>query len=206
MKQQARYRVIFFRLIVTLVIVIIGWTALTLWVERKGPARYWHFSGSNSTMKVLVVFDPDPIYNLDEQVCLSIAKGIAGNRIDATVATVRRAEEMDASGFDGFVLCANTYNWAPDWSITQFAKSTTVMKHRPVMAITLGSGSTQRSQRVFHELLSQQGYALIGSRTLWLMRPNDEARMKESNIDVAKSIAYRTGIQLADSIRKFYNQ
>jgi len=190
-------------MLVTCIIIAVGWIALTLWVERRGPARLWHFSATKPVKNILIVFDPDPIYNLDEQVCLSMGKALAEENIDVTIATVRKTEEIDVASFDGFVLCANTYNWTPDWSITNFVKATAALKYKPVIAITLGSGSTEHARQVFNKVILQQDALLIDSRTLWLMRPNDESRMKENNVAVARSIAHRTGIQLADSIKLF---
>jgi hypothetical protein len=52
---------------VTAVIVAIAWTILTFYVEWKGPSKQWDVGHSNGK-KVLIVFDPDPFYNLDEKV------------------------------------------------------------------------------------------------------------------------------------------
>ena len=38
---------------------------------------------------------------------------------------------------------------------------------------------------------------LLDSRPLWLMKPNDESRAKESNVTVAVSMAYSWGAEIA---------
>ncbi|MFZ9004266.1 MAG: hypothetical protein ACO20F_06720 [Robiginitalea sp.] len=54
------------------------------------------------------------------------------------------------------------------------------------MAITLGSGSTERSSRLLEELLKARRAELRASRTLWLLRPNEESRLEDSNVRVAR--------------------
>ena len=61
---------------IALGIIAVAWTALTFYVEKKGPAKRWRV-GNDSEQKVLIVFDPDPFYNLDEKVCMSFANALA---------------------------------------------------------------------------------------------------------------------------------
>jgi hypothetical protein len=68
-----------------------------------------------------------------------------------------------------------------------------------VVAITLGCGSTQRSQRLLDELIRQKGANLIFSEVIWLMKPNDEARTKESNVGVALDKAAALGVQISQT-------
>ena len=75
-------------LVLSVCIIGVGWLVLTLWVERQGPAKTWHVSNETATKKVLIIFDPDPIYNLDEQVCLSLGKGLMQGQMDVTIETV----------------------------------------------------------------------------------------------------------------------
>lgn len=187
-------------ILITLSIIITFWTLLTYYVEQPGPAKAWYLDSTYHAKKILIVFDPDPIYNLDEQVCLSFGKGLVNKNIGVTVVTVAAVDQINLNSFDGYVLCANTYNWSPDWAIVNLVESSNFIKAKPVIAITLGSGSTQQSQSAFENILVEQGGILIHSTSMWLMRPNDEERMEYDNVEVAKSIAYQKGMQLADSI------
>ncbi len=54
-----------------------GWTALTLWAERAGPKRSWQLGNQAAKKRALIVYDPDPFYNLDEQVCRSFGQALA---------------------------------------------------------------------------------------------------------------------------------
>jgi hypothetical protein len=51
--------------IAALILVIAGWTALTLYVETTGSSKQWVFESVNAKKTALVIFDPDPFYNLD---------------------------------------------------------------------------------------------------------------------------------------------
>jgi hypothetical protein len=94
-----------FALIAIIAIILVAWTMLTLYVERNGPANRWQVSKSDGKT-ALVVFDPDPFYNLDERVCLSFSKALAEKNFSVTVMTVSAAEETEQRKFDLFVfLC-----------------------------------------------------------------------------------------------------
>ena len=166
-------------------VIAVIWVGLTLWVEMDGPAKSWQVGEEQWTRSALLVYDPDPIYDLDRQVCQAFAEGLAEQGIRSTVATVAAAEEMELAPPDMFVLCANTYNWRPDRSIAHYVQRTASLKGASVVAMTLGSGSTEASQRAFEERIRAVGARIIASRSSWLMRPNDEARLEEGNVAVA---------------------
>jgi hypothetical protein len=39
-------------------LLVLAWTLLTLFVQKKGPSKSWHFFNAGSK-KALIVFDPD---------------------------------------------------------------------------------------------------------------------------------------------------
>lgn len=183
-----------------LFLVIAGWTLLTIYVERKGPVKQWTL-GESGGKKVLIVFDPDPFYNLDEQVCKSMGNALADRKMNVEIATVAAAEYINPeSAYEVIVYCANTYNWRPDWAITSFIQNHSELhRKRSVVAITLGAGSTQASKKHFEDVITNSGGQLLKSHTLWLWRPNDKKRMKDSNIQVAVEQAYNWGKDIAVS-------
>ena len=169
-------------------VIAVIWIALTVWVEMEGPALKWQVGNEGSTRSALIVYDPDPIYDLDRQVCQAFAEGLATQGIRSTIATVAAARDLQEKP-DLFVLCANTYNWRPDRALVGYIADPPGLKGAHVVAITLGSGSTEASQRAFEKRLRDAGAMVIASRSFWLMRPNDEARTQESNEDVAVELA-----------------
>ena len=86
--------------------------------EDKKPKT---IGDENATKKALIIYNPDPLYNLDEQVCKSFAEGLGKHGFSSKVATVRLAPQ-ESETYDLYVFCANTYNWAPDWLVTKYIK------------------------------------------------------------------------------------
>jgi hypothetical protein len=182
----------------TLLLISIGWTALTLWAESKGAASNIKFGGNSNGRRALVVYDPDPFYNLDQQVCEAFGKTLAENGWNVTVATVAGLNKQPSDSVDLYVLCANTYNWSPDWSVGNFIKNELPNK-KDVVAITLGAGTTGRSKRILESLIKDKGGKLIDSRTFWLWRPNDES--SKSNITVATNLTKAWANELANRVK-----
>jgi len=169
------------------VTIIAVWTVLTLWVQYSGKQNVQYVQAENEIKKALIIYNPDPIYNLDEQVCQSFAQGLRDHNISSKIATVKSVDQNDH--FDLYVFCVNTYNWTPDWQLTNFIKSHPALKDKKVTAITVGAGATMRAQRKLEWHLKDKGADLLGSEMYWLLKPNDDSRMKEKNTEVAKDQA-----------------
>jgi hypothetical protein len=185
----------------TMTAIIAGWCVLTIVVERTGPSQSWNFGDINSTEKVILVYDPDPFFNLDEQVCKEFGKVLSENGISARVVTVAAAREITLSSFNMYIFCANTYNWGPDLAVSNYIKEQKSLNNKPVIAITLGSGSTTLSQERLEQLIVSQGGKIMDSRSIWLLRPNDENKSEESNIRVALSKTRTWATSMAQEIR-----
>jgi len=180
-------------LLVLVAVIVLLWGGLTLWVQQEGSAFYSTFGEPESARHALIVFDPDPFYNLDEQVCEGFAKGLAeSGKWQVQVASVARARSLRPE-VDLYVLCANTYNWAPDQALTYYIEEELDLADKEVVALTVGSGSTARAQRLLEEQLQEKGAAVLASEAYWLMRPNDEERMEEENVVVAVDRAKTLG-------------
>ena len=186
----------------TTIIIVGAWTALTFYVEFAGPSKEWNV-GNPGGKKVLIVFDPDPFYNLDEKVCLSFAKALAGKNMSVKIMTVAAAEQIDQTNFQAFVYCANTYNWRPDWAITNYVKNHPVRENQIIVAVTLGAGSTASSQKKFEGAIQASGGNLMNSYSLWLWRPNDETKIEKPNVEVAEKMAYEWGIEMGNRLPNF---
>ena len=122
---------------------------------------------------MLIVYDPDPFYNLDEQVCRAFGQALADKGMQVTVATVQAVRELPEQVPDSYVFCANTYNWAPDRAVRTYIEQQRNLSGKPVVAITVGGGGTGNAQQVLEELILAHKATLLGSRSLWLMKPND---------------------------------
>lgn len=180
--------------------IIIFWTLVTLWAQYGGKQKTHSIGNSDAPNKALIVYNPDPIYNLDEQVCNSFAEGLAARGFVSEVSTVKNVPKP-LKNFDLYVFCANTYNYAPDWRLSSFITSNDFAA-KNVVAITLGSGSTERSQRVLEALIKSRLANLLASKTYWLLRPNDESRLQEKNVEVATDMARKFGEEIGKQLSK----
>ena len=182
-----------------IVLIIAGiWTGLTIWVQFFGQESISEMGGESATYSALLVYNPDPIYNLDAQVCRSYARGLCESDFSATIATTGKVPK-DITPYDLFVICANTYNWAPDWKIMKFVRTNERLGGKPAVALTLGSGSTSNAMQKLEKALENRNMRVLDSHTLWLLRPNDESRLEEKNTDVAQTIAFDLGSEMGMS-------
>lgn len=172
------------KVLIVLFGLLIFWGLLTLYVERPGAVRVLELGTAAAPYRARIIYDPDPFYNLDEQVGQAIAEGLAAAGWSVAVRTV--AAEIDpVPPADLYIVCANTYNWSPDWAIGRYVRRGSHLADQFVAAVTLGSGSTARAQRRFERQIRNRGAQLLDSRHWWLLRPNDESRLDEPNVAVA---------------------
>ncbi|WP_170218300.1 hypothetical protein [Flagellimonas lutaonensis] len=176
--------------------ILLVWWLLTLYVQQKGP-YYSQFFGNKESTIALIAFDGDPFYNLDERVCTAFAKGLSANGIGAQVVSVRALNDVLPGEYDMMVFCANTYNWAPDRAMVEAIKDQIDIDGQKVVAITIGSGSTKRAQKLFEQTIIEEGGHLLATETYWLLRPNDESQLEQSNVVVAEKMAIEAANKIA---------
>jgi len=174
--------------LVGILFMVFSWYLVGIWVNHYGKARIQNYEQVNPSQQAIILFNPDPIYNLDEQVGQAFAEGLWEKDWAVQLATVQSKHTIDPQLFDLIVFCANTYNFAPDQG-TIDAISDFSIEGKPIVALTLGSGTTSRAHRILKNHIERAGGDIVAEKQLWLMRPNDESRLDESNIEVAKDIA-----------------
>lgn len=184
------------------VVVLLLWGGLTLWVERERTAPVEVLAAPSAAGRALVLYNPDPIYDLDRQVGTAFASALNDQGWEVTLASHGEISAGYDPGFDLYVFIANTYNWAPDWPTRRTIRKATWLAGRPVVAITLGSGSTSRSQRLLLASLQDRGAQVLASETNWLFRPNDASRVEISNVQVALEMAERLGLKTAAAMKR----
>jgi hypothetical protein len=183
-----------------LLVIAVLWMILTLWAERQGPKRFQKLGTDNNSLKAVIIYDPDPFYNLDQQVCEAFAKVLADSGWSVSISTVAATKQFSDSGVGFYVFCANTYNWAPDWAITRYIKNHSALANKKVVAITLGGGTTARSQKLFENIIKSKEANLIDSKNFWLWRPNDESRMKDKNTQVVVDMVKQWATKIISKI------
>ncbi len=164
------------------------WLLLTLWVQQSRPAISWSSRPEAFVGRALILYNPDPIYNFYVQLAQAFSEGLKETGWASTATAYETLRDSLLPPFDFYVIIANTYNWAPDWPTRHFIENTPWLEGKSVVAITLGSGATGRSQRLLEELLKSRQVELRASRTFWLLRPNDESRLQEPNVKVAQGM------------------
>lgn len=190
---------------IAILVIAILWTILTFIVERKGPEKSVEFGTANSKNRALIVYDPDPFYNLDERISESFAKGLAQKGWFAQVATVSSATKIAKAHFDLYVFCANTYNWSPDWAVTSYIEEHDALNRKKVVTITLGAGSTEKSKQKLEKIILDKNAILLSSFSLWLWKPNDKSKLEESNASVAVDRANVLALEIGETAKKEKN-
>ena len=170
------------------------WMGLTLWVNMSSDQPVITI-GDNTEKKVMIFFNPDPISDMDEQVCKAIAESLS---VNATVEIITPSQipHAVASSYDLHIFCSNTYNLEPDKGVIKAIKALDI-ENKDVVAITLGAGSTEASEKKLIKLLNSKQANLLHSKTYWLLKPNDENRQDEDNVEVAVEMAQAFGKELA---------
>ena len=164
------------------------WLLLNFSVQWHNEPYNEEFGEKSSRNSVLVIYHPDAIKDLDHQLAVAAAKEMVSNGYFAAVATVPFVTKVDAGRFQKLIIIANTYNWSPDWAVSDWVKNSSILKGKEVFAITLGSGSTKTAQRELENLLQVKEVILKRSIPLWLLRPNVEGRESQSNVELAKEV------------------
>lgn len=180
------------------------WFLLTLFVQQARK-DYVHEIGDASSVKTAVIlFNPDPFYNLDEQVARRFGQALAAMEWHVRILSVAALERGEPAEGELYVFIANTYNWSPDKPVRRSVQRDDLIRAKPVVAITLGSGSTKRSKRLLEELIRAQEGQLIGSETYWLMRPNDETVDDRSNTQIALDKVSARAVEIAQLYEKSF--
>lgn len=172
----------------TLIALSVVWIGLTLWVQRPGAAMRYQLNETRQR-QVWIIYDPDPIYDLDRQLAEACAKAWAQYPWRVTVATVAALPDHTEEA-EVFVFLANTYNWRPDWAVTD-AIDRCALTGKKCFALALGAGSTEEAEEHLIKKLTASGAEVLGAKSFWVLRPNDEQRLEEDNTRVACEVAHR---------------
>ena len=78
-----------------ILVFLLLWIIIALMVETEGPYRKTEIGRQTSTNKVLIVYDPDPFYNLDQQLCESLGNVLANNNFNVTIASVAAVNQLN---------------------------------------------------------------------------------------------------------------
>lgn len=175
------------------------WIGATLYVQYFGTSQKTVFQTDDiSYVNALIIYNPDPIYDFDLQICKRFAKGLLTNNIESSIITAHHAP-LNLRDYDLIVFCANTYNFAPDWGIQKVIKNQD-LKNKYVANICLGAGSTALAEKKLNKLVRDKEALLLGSHSFWLAKPNGESIADKSNIEIAKDHAEKWASDISDEV------
>ena len=173
------------------------WLLVTIYAQYTGKPDTIIIGEETSTgPSVLLIYNPDPFYDLDLQICTSFAEGFTSKNGFARLSTVNEIDQV-TNEYDLYVFCANTYNYAPDWKISKVINSTINLIDKNVVALTLGAGNTEKAQAKLERQLENQMANILASEAYWLLRPNDEDRLEEDNVKVANEEVKALGMKIS---------
>jgi hypothetical protein len=173
-------------------ILLTGLAIATAIVETE--AHYKHeVLTSEGNIKALILFHPSRDAHFSDDLSLALADGLKGAGFSVHRATLTRDTPAAPKDYALIAVVSNTFWWTPDLPTLRYLERARL---DGIQAIGLigGGGSTDRSQRILNEALRKTGATVIRTRSFWISRPNDEARMNEPNRAVALQMAKQFGV------------
>ncbi len=183
-----------------LVLVLLAWGLITLIVSRTADGERIEMGMPEASLRALILYNPDSFYNLDVQLCTTFAEQLTASGWGVSISPYSKLRSDDQDKVDMLVICSNTYNFAPDGPTMDFLRGNDRLQDMPVVALTIGSGSTKRAQRLLELQIEASGAICSGSRSFWLMKPNNVYRMDEDNVKVAIDMVKEFAIEVLEEM------
>lgn len=140
--------------------------------------------GGGKKAKALILYHPSRDAHFTDDLTIAIANGLKSKGLSVERSTLNSRTDNSPREYALIVIVTNTYYWTPDLPTLWYLKWAN-LKGTNVLAITAGAGSTDRAKHLLEDAIQSSGANLIASRSFWLLRPNDETRLREPNRAVA---------------------
>lgn len=182
-------------------LLLLAAAALTVAVERERPFTLQKLGGPGRAGRALVLYHPSRDARFSDDLSLALAEGFkdAGFAVDR--ATLTSDTPTQPEGYALVGLVSNTYWWTPDLPTLRYLRRAR-FDGLPVVGLMGGLGATDRSERILGERLLETAPLAVRTRSYWLLRPNDETRLAESNRAVAQDLARRFGKESAEALAR----
>jgi flavorubredoxin len=165
--------------------------AVTIYVERQADYQHEVLSQGGKA-RALVLFHPSRDAHFSDDLSTALAEGLTGAGFSVDRESLTRATPPQPEDYALIAVVSNTYWWTPDRPTLQYLQRAR-FDGRYAIGVIGGAGATGRSQRMLDLALRATGAKVLQTRSFWLMRPNDETRMKGSNRAVALQLARQFG-------------
>jgi hypothetical protein len=180
------------------VLLLAGLAVVSVVVELEADYTLQDLGGDGKA-RALILFHPSRDAHFSDDLSMSLADGLKTAGFAVDLATLTRETPATPRGYALIAVVSNTYYWTPDLPTLHYLERAQ-LNDIPVVGVIGGAGSTARSQRILDEALRRTGAKVIGTRSFWLWRPNDENRMSEPNRDVALQLAKQFGMDSARTV------
>jgi hypothetical protein len=177
---------------------LLGVIALTVAVEIESTYKHEILSDGTAN-RALILFHPSRDAHFSDDLSISLAEGLKAAGFSVHRATLTSDTPSAFEGYELIAVVSNTYWWTPDLPTLSYLERAR-FNGVNVIGVIGGGGATERSQRMLDEALHKTGANVVGTRSLWLWRPNDESRMTEPNKQVALQLAKVFGVESAKKV------
>jgi hypothetical protein len=186
------------------VLLVIGFLLLasaavvTAVVESEGEYRHEALGGAGPA-RALILYHPSRDAHFSDELSLALARGLVSAGIAVERATLTGSTSDALSSYKLVAVVSNTYWWTPDRPTLRYLARAR-LDGIPALGIIGGAGSTGRSQRLLDQALRKSGARVIGTRSFWIFRPNEETDSGEPNRQVAMRCAEKLGRDTAQQL------
>lgn len=184
-----------------LAVALVGGSIVTIVVEREAAYRIEPIAAAGRLGSALVLYHPSRDAHFSDDLSLAVARGLgeAGWRVDRETLTSETPGQPRE--YQLVIVVSNTYFQMPDRPTLRWL-ARAKLDGIPTIGMIGGLGATGRSERVLGEALRATGAQVLGTQSYWIMRPNDERRLKEPNrrvaLDRAAAFAHKAAAVVAD--------
>ena len=173
-------------------LLLCGLAIVTVVVEREADYNLRSLGGEG-VPKALILYHPSRDAHFTDELSLAVAEGLKDAGYSVDLATLTGDTPNQPEGYRLLVVVSNTYFWTPDLPTLRYLKRAR-LDRLPSLGVIAGAGATGRSKQMLERALSSSGAEVIGMRSFWTARPNDEHRLTEPNRDVALRLARQLGV------------
>jgi hypothetical protein len=179
---------------------IVALGVVSVWVERESDYTLGRLGGAGEA-RALVLYHPSRDAHFSDELSLAVARGFLKAGLAVDRATTTSATPDRPTGYAVVAVIGNTYYWTPDLPTQRYLRRAR-FDGLPVLGIMGGAGATGRSERMLDEALRRAGGSIVATRSYWLLRPNDEARIDEPNraraLQNAEALALEVGQRVVE--------
>jgi hypothetical protein len=172
---------------------IVAAIGITVFVEHEAAYRLENLGGAGPA-RALILYHPSRDAHFSDDLSLALASGLKASGFAVDRATLTDETPPRPAGYALIAVVSNTFWATPDWPTLQYLKRAR-LTGIPVIGLMGGAGSTARAQRLLEQSLHTSGASVIGTRSFWISKPNDESRTQEPNRQVAMAMASQFGAE-----------